>query len=146
EQRQVTSMLLRTTDDFGVAMQLPSLINKGPDAQVVQPIKEIYDLMALFVKPVQQVMLLLTVLIVFVSGVSILVSIYNSMSERRHEIAVMRSLGASRSTVMMIILAESMILAGGGGLLGFVLGHGLNAAAAPIVERQTGVEIGFFDF
>jgi putative ABC transport system permease protein len=47
---------------------------------------------------------------------------------------------------MLIILAESLMLAGGGGLLGMVLGHTLNAAAAPIVERQTGVEIGFWDF
>ena len=35
----------------------------------------------------------LTVLIVIVAGVGIMVSIYNSMSERRHEIAVMRALG-----------------------------------------------------
>ena len=37
-------------------------------------------------------------MIVIVSGIGILVSIYNSMSERQHEIAVMRALGAGRRT------------------------------------------------
>ncbi len=37
------------------------------------------------------VLLSLTVMIVIVSGIGILVSIYNSMSERQHEIAVMRA-------------------------------------------------------
>ena len=56
-------------------------------------------------------MLILTVLIVVVAGVGIMVSIYNSMSERRHEIAVMRALGAHRGKIMMIVLAESILLA-----------------------------------
>ena len=36
-----------------------------------------------------------------------MVSIYNSMSDRRHEIAVMRSLGAGRRTVMAVVLTTS---------------------------------------
>ena len=57
-------------------------------------------------------------MVVIVAGIGILVSIYNSMSERRHEIAVMRALGARRNTVMLIVLLESILLALGGGLLG----------------------------
>ena len=39
-----------------------------------------------------------------VAGIGILVSIYNSMNDRKHEIAVMRALGAGRGTVMSVIL------------------------------------------
>ena len=60
------------------------------------PVLEIFTLFEVFVKPVQLVLLVLTAMICVVSGVSILVSIYNSMAGRRHEIAVMRALGASR--------------------------------------------------
>jgi putative ABC transport system permease protein len=67
------------------------------------------------------------------------------MSDRRHEIAVMRALGARRGTVLVIILWESVILSVGGGLLGWCLGHGLVAAAGPAIEAQTGVTMGFFD-
>ena len=73
----------------------------------------------------------LTVLIVVVAGVGILVSIYNSMSERRREIAVMRALGASRGAVMLIVLLESILLALAGGVLGWLLGHALLAGLAP---------------
>jgi putative ABC transport system permease protein len=84
-------------------------------------------------------------MICVVSGLSILVSIYNSMSDRRHEIAVMRALGASRGTVMAIVLMEAILLSLGGAVLGFVAGHGLIAANSGLIEEKTGVQIGFFD-
>ena len=66
-------------------------------------------------------------MIVIVSGIGILVSIYNSMSERQHEIAVMRALGAGRRTVMLLVLLESILLSLAGGLAGWVVGHALIA-------------------
>jgi putative ABC transport system permease protein len=68
------------------------------------------------------------------------------MSDRRHEIAVMRALGASRGTVMSVILLESIFLSLGGGALGWIAGHVLNAAANPWIEEQTGVSVGFLSF
>jgi len=72
-----------------------------------------------------------------------LVSIYNSMSERRHEIAVIRALGAGRGTVMLIVLLESVLLCLGGGCVGWVLAHTLTWLAAPTIAARTGVSIGF---
>ncbi len=145
EQREVTAALLRTVNSF-VAPGLQNRINEGKEAQIVQPVREIYDLLDLIVSPVQRLLLVLTLLIIVVSGVSILVSIYNSMSERRHEIAVMRALGASRLTVMAVILGEALILAAGGGGVGWLAGHTLNWLASPIIEERTGVRLGFWDF
>ena len=85
-------------------------------------------------------------LIVIISGVSIMVSIYNSMSERRHEIAVMRALGARRRTVMLVVLFESILLALGGGVIGWFAGHLLVGAAGPFIEGYTGVASGVFEF
>jgi putative ABC transport system permease protein len=98
------------------------------------------------VGPVRVILLVLTVLIIIVAGVSILVSIYNSMSERSHDIAVMRALGASRGAVMAIILVESILLSLGGGLIGMLLGHGLIGLASPYVVERTGVALGLFEF
>jgi len=145
EQREVTSILVRTSSPI-VGMYLENEINEGPTAQAVLPVREIYLLFDMFVRPAQMLLVLMSVLICIVSGVSILVSIYNSMSERRHEIAVMRALGAERQTVMSVILFESIILGAGGGAAGWVLGHGLNALIGPLIESRTGVTIGFFDF
>jgi putative ABC transport system permease protein len=144
EQREVTAILIRTVNPL-YAVTMPNSINEGPVGQAVLPTSEIYSLFGTIVQPILRVLVLLTAMICIVSGVSILVSIYNSMSDRRHEIAVMRALGARRGTVLVIILWESVILSVGGGLLGWCLGHGLVAAAGPAIEAQTGVTMGFFD-
>jgi putative ABC transport system permease protein len=151
DQREVTSVLIRTASIGGappelVAPDLVKHINKEFVAQAIEPIKEITVLTNTFVRPMQWILLILTVLIVIVAGVGIMVSIYNSMSERRHEIAVMRALGAHRGKIMMIVLTESIMLALGGGLLGWVAGHLLVGAAAPVITDYTGVAVNFLQF
>ncbi|MDA7980348.1 MAG: ABC transporter permease [Pirellulales bacterium] len=145
EQREVTAVLVRTASPF-VVPGLKNNINEGVEAQAVMPIEEITGLFDTIVRQIQIVQLVTFSLICVVSGVSILVSIYNSMSERRREIAVMRALGADRGTVMLIVLVESILLALGGGLLGWTAGHLLVGAASPWIEANTGVSIGIFDF
>ena len=141
-QRELTAILVRTSSREA-GMLLPNKLNEGNVAQAVLPIREIRELFDAIVEPIQWLLLGLTVLIVIVSGVGILVSIYNSMSERKREIAVIRALGARRSTVMTIVLLESVLLSLGGGAVGWLLGRGLIAALSPIIAAQTGVSIGF---
>jgi putative ABC transport system permease protein len=68
------------------------------------------------------------------------------MSDRRHEIAVIRALGAKRRTVMLIVLLESILLALGGGLIGLALGHGLTGVLAPMIAERTGVAVNALQF
>ncbi|MEX0612818.1 MAG: FtsX-like permease family protein, partial [Pirellulales bacterium] len=147
EQREVSSILVLCNSPLGPTV-LEAVINKGNDpiAQVVAPASAISRLMNQIVGPMRVVLLVLTILIVIVAGISILVSIYNSMSERSHDIAVMRALGASRNAVMAIILVESILLAIGGGLIGILLGHGIIGLASPYVVERTGISLGLFEF
>ncbi|MEX0818494.1 MAG: ABC transporter permease [Pirellulaceae bacterium] len=147
EQREVTAILLRTVNPM-IAVGLPTTINEGPVAQCVLPIREITNLFTFIVAPIQAALLGITALVCFVSGISILVSIYNSMSDRKHEIAVMRALGASRGTVMTVILFESILLSVGGGMIGWVGAHTLMSVpvVSNAVEQRTGVPIGFTSF
>ena len=125
-ERRVTAILIRTNDKrIRDAMELPNIINREEDAQAAMPAEEVTRLLEGIVGNIQAVLMVFAVMIVIVAGIGMMVSIYNSMSERRHEIAVMRALGARRSTVMAIILLESILLSLGGGVLGLVLGHGL---------------------
>lgn len=148
DQREVTSILVLCKENPLFAMTLDMGINKGKDriAQAVAPMREIDILLKSIVGPVQVVLLVLTILIIVVASVSILVSIYNSMSERSHDIAVMRALGASRSAVMAIVFIESILLAVGGGLFGMLLGHGLLGLASPYVLERTGIVLSSFAF
>ncbi|MGI9516245.1 MAG: ABC transporter permease [Pirellulaceae bacterium] len=176
EQREVTAVLIRASveeedeeeedDGFvgvGTGFLFKSAVDNGflndvltwsdfrplrskDQIQAVAPVEEVTILFETFVNPIRWILLALTIMICIVSGISILVGIYSSMAQRRHEIAVMRALGANRSRVLTITLLESITLAMLGGIIGWVLGHALNAAASPIVESRTGVSIGFFDF
>lgn len=147
-QREATSVLVLTSGQFPEvsAMDLLKKINKETVAQAIQPIREITVLNQTFVGPVQLVLLVLTILIVIVAGIGIMVSIYNSMSERQHEIAVMRALGARRNTVMLVVLLESVLLSLGGGLVGWLAGHLLVGAAGPLITNYTGVSVAFLQF
>ncbi len=140
-QRELTAILIRSSTP-AAAIFLPNRINEGNQSQAVLPIREIRSLFDVIVEPIEWLLLGLTVLIVVVSGIGILVSIYNSMSDRRREIAVMRALGARRATVMTIVLLESILLSLGGGAFGWLLGRGLIAALSPTIAVQTGVAIG----
>jgi putative ABC transport system permease protein len=137
-------VLVRCTSDHAASTS-SRRINKGTVAQAVLPVFEIENLLVTFVNPLRWVLLSVTVMICIVSGIGILVSIYNSMSDRRHEIAVMRALGAGRSTVMAIILLESIMLAVGGGLIGWLGGHVVMGLAAPWILEFTGVTTSMFD-
>ena len=144
-QKEVTAILVRLKSPV-MAPIYRGEMNEGVKAQAVSPISEIKWLMDNVVGNVRTLIVVLTSLIVVVSGVGIFVSIYNSMADRRREIAIMRALGARRSTVFSIILAESVILCFGGGIAGLILGHGLVFAAAPIVEARSGLLLNPFAF
>ena len=137
-QKEVTAILLQCKSSIAANL-LGGELKKGNQSQGVNPIVPMQKLLTEILGPVQVLLLVMTSLIVLVSGIGIFVSIYNSMSARRREIAIMRALGAQRGTVLSIVLAESVILCVGGGLLGLLFGHGLVFAAAPIVAIKTGL-------
>jgi putative ABC transport system permease protein len=60
----------------------------------------------------------LAIAIMLISGISVFVSLYNSLKERRYEMALMLSMGATRAQLFGMLVLEGLVLA----LIGFVLG------------------------
>lgn len=139
-QKEVTSLIVLTKTPLA-AIQLTNRLKEGFKAMAINPIIVMRTLMDNLVGNIRYALMVLTALIIVVSGIGIFVSIYNSMSDRRREIAVMRALGARRQQVFSIILWESVLLTLGGGLLGLLLGHGLVFVAAPVVSARSGLLI-----
>jgi putative ABC transport system permease protein len=75
------------------------------------------------------------------AAVSIFVAIYNSMSERRRAIAIMRALGARRATVLSIVMMEAGALCAFGALGGILLGHAITAVAGSVLSARSGVPV-----
>jgi putative ABC transport system permease protein len=148
-QREVTAILVETASPAGMpaellAMGLKTAINEGRDGQAAEPVREIRTLLDLFVRPLELLLLLVTTLVVIVSAMGILVSMVGSALERSRDVAVMRALGARRSHVLTAVLLEAVLLAVGGGVAGWLLGHGIVAAIGPLITTNAGVSAGFF--
>jgi putative ABC transport system permease protein len=148
-QREVTAILLETASLPGLpaeltAMGLRTAINEGRDGQAALPVAEIRQLLDLFVKPLELLLLLVTALVVIVSAIGILVSMVGSSLERSRDVAIMRALGARRSHVLATVLIEAVLLAVGGGLAGWLLGHALVGAIGPWITTNAGVTASVF--
>ncbi len=74
-----------------------------------------------------------------VGGVGVMNTMFTSVLERTKEIGVMKAVGAKNSHVWTIFLIESGLIGLVGGIVGTILGFGLDLFASRLLER-------FFDF
>lgn len=93
-----------------------------------------------------RVLELIAGLVALVAAGSILASIYNSMNERRREIAILRALGAHRRLIFASITLEAAAIAALGMVLAFAVYAGIMGAGAAILRAQVGVVINPFAF
>jgi putative ABC transport system permease protein len=119
---EITSLLLRYRSPLG-AVQLPRLVNQESALQAASPALESARLLSLIGIGLQTVRAF-GLLLVASAGLGVLIALTNAMQERRYDLAVMRTLGASRRTLLAQPLLEALILAAGGALLGLLFGHG----------------------
>lgn len=68
----------------------------------------------------------------FVSTIFVLLSMYTTITERRKEIGILKSLGASKSFIIKTIEGEAFMI----GILGIVLGFSASFVASYLIERQ----------
>jgi putative ABC transport system permease protein len=85
-------------------------------------------------------------LVIFVGVVSMLIILLTSLNERRREMAVLRSVGASPSHIVQLLVVESVFLAVTGMALGFVLHFVAFALFGWAFESQFGLKFSEFAF
>jgi putative ABC transport system permease protein len=86
-----------------------------------------------------QVLALVAYLVALVAMGSVLASIYNTMNERRRQIAILRALGAHRRTIFSSVILEAVTIAVIGTVASFGVFALIMTAVANIVRAQTGV-------
>ncbi|HWL17721.1 MAG TPA: FtsX-like permease family protein, partial [Opitutus sp.] len=139
----VSALLIRLKQSNPMAgFQLDMLYNKrGNKFTFAWPLGAIlgklFDKIAWF----DRILAFVSYLVVVVASASILASIYNSMNERRREIAILRALGAGRLTVFGAIVVESAAIAALGMAMAFAIYAAVVGAASEIIRAQTGVVI-----
>lgn len=138
-----SAIFVNTPSGFASA-QLAFDIDNRPEAMAANPASEMRIFFARFLEGPTQLLLMVTILVTIVAAISILVSIYNSVSARRREIAILRSLGATRRRVLALICLEAGFIGLAGALLGWLGGHGLAAVASEVLVRRLGEGISWW--
>jgi len=139
---QVSAIVLKLRSPIH-AFPLYREINDRQDAMAAFPAAEIRKLFDI-VGNIDRLLFAQAILVLIVAGVAIAVSIYNSMSERRREIAILRALGARRATIFSIVLLEAMTICVVGAAAGLLGGHLVVAAANGALYRASGFVIPAF--
>jgi FtsX-like permease family len=109
-----------------------------PEVQAINPASIMREFFNTFLSSSATILLLIALLVSIVAAVGILVSIYNSVSARNREIAILRALGATRTRILALICAEAGLIGLAGGILGLVVGHLLGAVASTYMTQALG--------
>ena len=114
--REITALLISYKSPLAAA-QLPRLINSSSSMQAASPAFEVARLNKLMGTG-GDILSAFGVLLIVFSAFGLFITLYNAVNERKYDIALMRSLGATRGRIFGFIMAEVLVL----GLIGSVIG------------------------
>jgi putative ABC transport system permease protein len=134
QDREVTTLLVRYRNPMA-AIQLPRMINSGTSMQAASPAFEmsrLFELLGVGISLLQG----LAIALVVIAGLSIFIALYNSLKERKYDLAILRTLGASRGQLVGLVFLEGISLTSMGALLGIGFGHGFLALVVALTTQE----------
>ena len=144
ETDEITSLLIQYRSPMG-AVRMPRMVNSNTNMQAASPAFEtarLFSLLGIGINAIKS----FAYIIIVISGLSIFIALYNALKERKYDLAIMRSLGASRLKLFVHVILEGVIITALGGLLGFVFGHVLIEFLAKYYEKSEEIGITGFTF
>ena len=121
--KQITALLLQFKARNVQTLNFQRNLNENTDMQAATPALEINRLFEMMGVG-ESALKALAGLIVVVSGLSIFIALFNSLRERRYELALLRVMGSGRERLFLLIILEGLILSFIGFIIGIVLSHG----------------------
>jgi putative ABC transport system permease protein len=142
--REVTVILVRYATPLAAA-SLPRSINAGERLQAASPAFEsarLFRLVGVGVDGLRAFGLLLLGL----AALSVFVALFQALSDRRRDLALMRLLGASPRRLFGMLVGEGLLLSAIGVVLGLAVGHGVLVAAGRWFSPQGELPLTGLDF
>jgi putative ABC transport system permease protein len=140
--KQITSILIKLASP-SYLLEIQRNINENTPYQAAMPAYEIQKLIS-YMGNVDQVLLIVSYIVIVVALFSIIVLMYGVVSNRIREIAIMRALGASKRWLVTMIIIEVLFICFSGWLLGIIFGHLLIYLLSPVITDFSGVYINAF--
>src|SRR5690606_30618808 len=118
EGKDVTSALIQFRNPMGL-MTIPRQINENTFMQAALPSIEINRLFSPLGVGIETLRTL-ALIIIGIAGVSVFISFYHSLKDRKYEMALMLSMGATRARLFLMLLIEGLSLAAIGFFAGII--------------------------
>lgn len=119
--KELTALLLTYKSPLAAAT-MPREVNKSTSMQAASPAFEVARLTS-FMGVGADTLQTFGWYLIGLADFGIFVALYNAMNERRYDLALLRSFGASKGKLFGLVTIESLVLALGGAVLGIALGH-----------------------
>lgn len=132
--REITVLLLQYASPLAAAT-LPRQINAKTALQAASPAFETARLFHMVGVGVEALRAFAAVLIL-AAGLSVFIALYTALEDRRYDLAVMRTLGASPRRLFGLLLVEALVLCLLGAALGVALGHAFAAGLGIWLESR----------
>jgi putative ABC transport system permease protein len=119
EEQNITCALVKFRSPLGL-MTLPRLINQNTKMQAALPaieINRLFELMGIGIDAFKA----LAIAIMLISGISVFVTLYNALKERKYEMALMLSMGGKRLKLFLMLMLEGLFLSISGFVFGIIL-------------------------
>ncbi len=131
--RLITGIYVRVITRPGSSMsaviqQVFDQLRRDQSITVASPRQEISRLFAI-VSNIDQLFLAMAAVVMASSGIAVMLALYNSMEQRRRQIAVLRVLGCSQRRLFGLVVTESATI----GLIGAIAGLALCLAGSYVV-------------
>ncbi|HEY1629255.1 MAG TPA: ABC transporter permease, partial [Tepidisphaeraceae bacterium] len=138
EDWEISAILVQTRGGIAAEQLIYNFKVIDDRATAVNPATVMRGFFDTFLSSSTKVLLLIAAFVSIVAAASIMTTIYNSVSARLREIAILRALGATRARILTLICVEAVLIGLGGGLLGFIVGHALSGAGSEYLTQTIG--------
>lgn len=133
--KQITALLVKFRSPMGV-VQLPRRINQNSNLQAALPSFEINRLLGIMGVGISS-LYYMALAIIIVSGLSVFISLFNTLKERQYELALLRAFGGNKNQLSGMILAEALVITTIGLFLGLIASRAGIAALNTLLPGQT---------
>lgn len=121
EDRELTALLVQYASPLA-AVTLPRLINSQSELQAAQPAFESAKLFRML-STGTDVLRAIAALMLLSAALSMFAALYNALEERKTDLAILRTYGATPTKLFRLLMAEGLLLASSGALAGWIVGH-----------------------
>lgn len=119
KEKEITAVLIKFSSQMG-QIQLPRMINTSTNMMAAVPaieINRLFSLLGIGVDTLKNIAWGIMIL----SALSVFITLFNALKDRKYELALMRTMGGSRTRLMLLVLLESMLLCISGFICGIIL-------------------------